>query len=118
MVEKDYADQNKAPWGSYRNAIESACSKTETELVVVERDINNIPYSLNLEQFLDGSVVMTGGNLEVKKIVAQIVGDEQVVTTQKPIISYPLLRHGGIRCMILIAPKKIVGKPIISYIEA
>lgn len=109
LVEQDYLDENRAPWGSYKEMIEKAVADTKTELVVVPRTPYDVPYSLNFDQFDDGSVVMTSGHPALQEIVSQIVGDEKVVTTLNPVAAYPITRRGGIRCMFVRFPKKMAG---------
>lgn len=114
LVDSTYADQYRYPWGSYYHVIRNTCGQLQTKLVVVERDLRDTPYSLNFEQFEDGSVVMTSGHRKLERIVRDIIGDNTVVVTETPIILYPVRRKGGIRCMTLFAPKKIVGLPILD----
>lgn len=58
------------------------------------------PCSLNLVQFPDNRVLMTGGDSEVKEAVSNIVGSQNVFTTAAVIKFHPLLRRGGIRCLL------------------
>lgn len=77
--------------------------------VVLERGAGSIPYAINLEQFADGTVLCTGDDYGLKVSLGEIVGPDKVSVTSKPIIFYPIFRNGGIRCMLLFAPQKLVG---------
>lgn len=68
----------------------------------------SIPYVLNLMQFPNGKVLMTSGDEEVYRIVAKIVGEENVVTTEVPIRYLPVYANAGIRCMINYIPEKLL----------
>lgn len=59
---------------------------------------------------------MTAGAPYLEGLLKDIVGPGRVFTTPIPIILYPLIRWGGIRCMILFAPSKIVGLPVREYL--
>jgi len=43
---------------------------------------------------------MTGGDHSVRAIIANIVGDENIVETPIPIKYYPTWLYGGIGCLI------------------
>jgi hypothetical protein len=109
LLDKNYADGSHPLYGSYWPLIKESCQKQGVTPVVVDRPRGSIPYALNLEQFYDGTVLLTGGDPVVQKIVEQIVGKEKTHTTSRPIIYYPLYRQGGIRCMLLHAPQKMVS---------
>jgi hypothetical protein len=68
----------------------------------------NVPYSLNMLQFPDGRVLMTGGDPDVKALVEEIVGQGRVVETEIPIQYFPTWKFGGIRCMVGDAPIPIM----------
>ncbi len=69
-----------------------------------------IPYSLNMVQFPDGRVLMTGGDPEVRKLIADIVGPENVFVTSVPIRYFPAWLYAGIRCLVSEAPTPIIKK--------
>ncbi|TSC90167.1 MAG: hypothetical protein G01um10145_271 [Microgenomates group bacterium Gr01-1014_5] len=110
LVEPVYISENQQPWGSYAKFIQDQCTKLGVELVVIERAPDDTPYSLNLVQFYDGTVMMTAGHESLEKIIRQIVGDNRVITTQRPLVYYPVIRRGGWRCMSVFAPEGI-AKP-------
>jgi hypothetical protein len=112
LLDKNYVDERQAPYGEHWPNIKNACQKLDVIPVVVDRNSNSIPYALNLEQFEDGTVLFTGGDKELAEIIKRIVGVNNVYTTEKPIFFYPIFRKGGIRCMLLHAPQRIVGQPI------
>lgn len=60
----------------------------------------SIPGVLNLHQFQDGRVIMTGGDDEVAAMVESLVGRKNVYQTPVPIALWPAQVHGGIRCLI------------------
>ncbi len=70
----------------------------------------SVPYSLNLIQFSDRRVLMTGGDDDVAEIVGNIVGDSNVCRTELPIKFFPVWMYGGIRCLINDAPLPILTK--------
>lgn len=113
LLDNYYVDASQAPYGNHWTCIKEACQKLDVTPVVIDRKPTSIPYALNLEQFADGSVLLTGGDNSLAESVKQIVGVDKVHVTHRPIIYYPLFRNGGIRCMLLHAPQKIVGKPMI-----
>lgn len=108
LVDSNYMSSFAPQFGRYSSQIISACRDLDVTLVDVKRKGDSIPNALNFVQFEDKSVVMTGGDNQLQNIVEEIVGQEKVVTTQSPIILYPLIRGGGIRCMTLFAPESIV----------
>jgi len=59
-----------------------------------------VPYALNLVQFPDGKVLMTGGDRGVRALIAGIVGEKNVFVTPIPIRCYPVWLYGGIGCLI------------------
>lgn len=113
LADRMYVDSIHAPWGNYWPHIETACRKLRVSPIVVANS-QDIPYSLNLVQFQDGSVVMTGGHEKVRNLVAEIVGEKKVKTTDIPLVFYPIFRQGGVRCLTLFAPQKIVGGPVMT----
>jgi hypothetical protein len=116
LLDKNYADEYQPPYGKHWSNIKNACQKLDVIPIVVDRNSDSIPYSLNLEQFADKTILLTGGDKELTEITKEIVGVDKVYNTEIPIIFYPLFRNGGIRCMMLHAPQKIVGKPIIAQV--
>ena len=109
-----YYAETVLPYETYWTEIKEACYKLDVTPIIIKQDIRSIPYSLNLEQFANGKILLTGGDDNLTKLLGQIVGDENVNVTEIPIINYPLYRFGGIRCMLLHAPKKIIGGPVIE----
>lgn len=69
-----------------------------------------VPYSLNLQQFPDGRVLMTSGEPLLEELVRMIVGDRQVFTTEIPIRYYPVYTYGSIRCLIGEIPECLTVK--------
>ncbi|MDD3190308.1 MAG: hypothetical protein PHI66_01295 [Candidatus Pacebacteria bacterium] len=65
----------------------------------------SVPYALNMIQFFDGKILMTGGDDIVYKMVSSIVGEEKVFRTETPIKYFPLLAKAGIRCLIGVIPE-------------
>ena len=63
-----------------------------------------VPYALNLIQFPDGRVLMTGGDDAVKETIADIVGEENVFCTDIPIHYFPVWMQAGIHCIVSEAP--------------
>ncbi len=112
LLDSNYANGESPSSGPYLPRIEDACTRLDIVPAIVDRTEESIPYALNLEQFADGSVLMTGGDDGLRGIVERIVGVDKVQTTKTPIVFYPILRNGGIRCMMLLAPGKIVGQPL------
>ncbi|HVZ58124.1 MAG TPA: hypothetical protein VG935_00005, partial [Patescibacteria group bacterium] len=110
LLDENYAQSRTPRVGSYSHVIENACYKLDVTPVVVERAADSIPYALNLEQFTDGTVLMTGGDPALQEVVGQLVGDDKVATTEVPIVYYPVIRKGGIRCMTLTTSDKIIQK--------
>ncbi|MBI4089407.1 MAG: hypothetical protein HY424_01710 [Candidatus Levybacteria bacterium] len=111
LLDGNYVAESRFPYGKYWPKINAECQKLNVNPVVVDRKPDSIPYALNLEQFADGSVLLTGGDHSLAKIIKELVGDNKTYTTRLPIVFYPLFRRGGIRCMFLHAPQKILGKP-------
>lgn len=67
-----------------------------------------VPYSINLQQFGDGRVLMTSGEPELQEIVSGIVGRDNVVATEVPIRFFPVWSYAGIRCLVSDAPEIIM----------
>lgn len=59
----------------------------------------NIPYALGAMQFYDGKILMSSGT-NVENLYRDIVGRENVVTTDMSIIYYSSILRSGIRCLI------------------
>lgn len=81
-----------------RMYLERTCRELGLTLHVPERI--SVPYSLNMEQFADGRVLMTSGDAAVETIVRSIVGEANVITTQIPIRYFSIFLYAGIRCLI------------------
>lgn len=114
LLDSHYVAESQAPYGQHWGCIKEACQKLDVTPMVIDRKSDSIPCALNLEQFADGTVLLTGGDSNLAESVRQLVGVDKVHVTGRPIIYYPLYRNGGVRCMLLHAPQKIVGKPIIA----
>lgn len=112
LLDKNYVDQ-KGVFGGYWDLIKETSKKMDINPIAIERPVEAVPYALNLEQFADGSVLVTQGDKGIKSVLEGIVGEDKVKTTDYPVIYYPLYRGGGIRCMLLFAPQKIVGEPLV-----
>lgn len=69
-----------------------------------------VPYSLNLLQFPDGRVLMTGGDEPVAEVISEIVGEENVFRTPTPIRFLPTWVYAGIRCIVNEAPLPLLKK--------
>ncbi len=107
LVDKNYFRESKPPWGSYAREVATVCAELEVTLIIVSKKPEDAPYSLNLVQFADNSVFMTNGHSALRRQVSEIVGADHVFTTNKPVIYFPVLRRGGIRCLTLNVPVRI-----------
>jgi len=63
-----------------------------------------VPYALNLIQLADGRILMTGGDDIARGVLEELVGTNQVFTTEAPICHYPVFAQAGIRCLVSEAP--------------
>jgi hypothetical protein len=63
-----------------------------------------VPMAVGFVQFADGRVLMSSGDSEVYRIVASIVGSENVILTRIPIVRYPVLCRAGIHCLVTELP--------------
>ena len=72
-----------------------------------------VPYALNLIQFPDNRVLMTGGDESVAELINEIVGEENVFKTPTPIRYFPVWLYAGIRCLVSEAPEPLF-KPVAS----
>ena len=70
---------------------------------------STVPYSLNLQQFFDGRILMTGGTTEVTEMLRSITG-QQIVTTNIPIQYYPTWMYAGIHCLVTEFPRSLLTK--------
>lgn len=70
-----------------------------------------VPYALNLFQFEDGRILMTGGDDCVCQLISEIVGEEMMNTTEVPIQLYPIFNRAGIGCVINKHLPQIVLQP-------
>lgn len=93
------------PYRRYSSEIQAACLRLGVEPVVIDKTEADVPYGLNLVQFNDKTVIMSAGHESLRQLLEQIVGEGKVFTTQNPVINYPVIRRGGIRCLTLAAPK-------------
>lgn len=90
--------------------IKRTCETFEIEVRCPRGGRLRVPYSLNLEQFPDGRVLMTGGDDAVAEVVGEIVGEEDVFRTSIPIRFFPVWLYAGIRCLINQAPPPLFTK--------
>jgi hypothetical protein len=84
------------------NKIRDVCAPLGIDVHVPEAI--HVPYSLNLVQFRDGRVLMSGGDFPVAEVVAQIVGPDKLFLTEVPIRYYPAWTLAGIHCLVGEAP--------------
>ncbi len=75
--------------------------------VVPVKEIN-VPHSLCLQQFKDGRILMTKGEIEVENVLKEIIGEDHVVTTDIPIRYYPAWFNIGIKCLVGDVPKELL----------
>ena len=68
------------------------------------------PYALNLIQFPDSKVLMTGGEPALEALVESIVGKGNVFTTKISIRFFPVWLYAGIRCLIGDYPEPLFKK--------
>lgn len=108
LLDRNYLD-SLSPRGRYAELINPECQRLGVEIVEVPINPDATPYSLNLQQFQDGSVFMTAGNEDLEQIIKQIVGQKNVFTTKVPLVNYPMVLRGGLRCMLLLAPEYIAS---------
>ncbi len=109
LLDENYVSTNKPPYGKYLEVIKEACDKIDVIPIIVQREHQSLPCALNFEQFANGSVIVTSGDEILLDLLNEIVGEDQVYTTQIPMLYYPLIRQGSIRCMMLHAPIKIIN---------
>lgn len=107
LVDPNYLNDSRLPWGSYKGELIATARRMGITLVVIDKSDRDVPYGLNLVQFNDGSVFMSSGHKSLEALIKQIVGDDRVFTTNRPVIYFPILRRGGLNCMILFAPKRM-----------
>jgi hypothetical protein len=74
------------------------CQQLGIELCYPEE--MEVPYALNLFQFENGKILMTGGDDSIYQIIAEIAGEEMVTKTEVPIQLYPIFNNAGIGCLI------------------
>ena len=74
------------------------CQQLGIELCYLEK--MEVPYALNLFQFENGKILMTGGDDSTYQVIAEIVGEEMVTKTEVPIQLYPIFNNAGIGCLI------------------
>jgi len=67
-----------------------------------------IPCSLNLIQFEDGRVLMTGGEHSLREVVSSIVGTKNVFETRIPIEFLPVWKRAGIHCLLSEIPDSVL----------
>lgn len=109
FVAKSYFDQDVRTGEEIRRAAE----EIESRLTVIE-DAGLPPFSFNLVQFSDLSVVMTSGAPVLEESIMELVGEEKVHTTDVPIVEIPKRKMGGISCMTNITPDFLIKSPSID----
>lgn len=84
---------------NFEPEIAETCKKLNIKLVSFDKRPDDVPYGVNLVQFPNGDVFLSSGTNDLEKTIIDIVGEEKVLTTRKPIIHYPVIRFAGIRCL-------------------
>lgn len=84
------------------------CDKIEVEVHVPKKDLS-VPLATAMVQFEDGGVLATKGDDEVRAIVDDIVGSENVHMTDIPIAHYPIFGGAGLHCLITESPEPLVS---------
>lgn len=102
LVDPNYANERQPYYGQYWSLIKKECERSNVTFVVIDKKPEDCPYGLNLMQFADGSILMTKGHEFLERILKNLVGDNMVYHTLRPIAAYPILRFGGMRCLMLI----------------
>jgi len=69
------------------------------------------PLAMGVYQTADGRVVMSGGEPELQQVITDLVGDDQVVISEKPLYRYGAWYYAGIRCLINEAPDYFANDP-------
>lgn len=69
------------------------------------------PLAMGIYQTADGRVVMSGGEPELREVIADLVGDDQVITSEEPLYRYGAWFYAGIRCLVNEAPDYFVDDP-------
>ena len=69
-----------------------------------------VPYALNLIQFPDGQILMTGGDDFAAETIKGIVGWDMVFKTPVPIRFFPVFCYAGIHCLVSEAPLPLLKK--------
>lgn len=88
------------------NRIGSACEQLGIKLCYPNK--TEIPYIFNLIQFSDGRVLMSSGCNSAYKLIADIVGEEKITTTEIPIRYLPTYAFAGIRCLLNKVPMPLL----------
>jgi hypothetical protein len=84
------------------------CEEIEAEVHVPRKSLS-VPLATAMVQFEDGRVLITGGDDEVLAAVADIVGSENIQTTDIPIVQYPIFGGAGLHCLITENPMPLVS---------
>lgn len=79
--------------------IRDRCRKVGVDLIVPRYPLR-VPYALNLVQFPDGRVLMTGGDEQIADLISFQISRRQLIETEIPIQAYPACAYAGIRCLI------------------
>ncbi len=84
------------------------CAEIGVEVHVPRRPLN-IPFATAMVQFENGKVLATGGDEEVLATVADIVGSGNLITTDAPVVQYPLFGGAGLHCLITENPLPLLS---------
>ena len=87
-----------------RGLVQSQCESVGVEVLISPRDLE-VPYSVGFYQTPGGRVVITSGDEAVAETVANIVGEENVYTTNVPIEYFPAHVSAGIHCLVTDIPR-------------
>lgn len=116
IVDKDnnlrllVADSYSRQGNGTRKKINFAAETIGAEITEID-DTNLPPLALNLVQFEDKSVIVSGS--ETNDLVfplALMLGGEKVLTTPVPMIEIPRFFFGGIRCMTNVLPNSVLKR--------
>lgn len=77
--------------------------------VYVPRKPLRIPFATAMVQFEKGKVLTTGGDDELLETISDIVGSENIKTTDIPILQYPVFGGAGLHCLITENPLPILS---------
>jgi hypothetical protein len=86
--------------------VRRACEKIQVK-VHVPRGLS-VPYGISLVQFQDRKVLASGGDDGILACLEDILGSENLRTTEVPISSYPVFAAAGLHCLITENPDPLV----------